>query len=76
MSCINKGLSNKAECSPKYSSHVYCENTECNFDLGKIAAIDAVFKICMDGGYVQYDGEGGMYTECLECHCDSIVFET
>ena len=67
-------LENKAECVPSYRSHVYCQ--ECGFDLGGIKAIDAVFKISMDGGYVKYDGEGGLITECPECHNDSIVFET
>lgn len=69
-------INNEAECDKNYKSHVFCDKGNCEFDLGSIAAIDAVFKISMDGGYVQYDGNGGLNTECPQCHCDSIRFET
>lgn len=73
---MSRVLSNKADCAPSHRVSVHCDNSECKFELGVIAIIDAVFKISMDGGYVKYDCEGGIISECPECHCDTIVFES
>jgi hypothetical protein len=63
------------ECFPDYITTVYCENKECSFDLGKTTMGQAVFQISMDGGYVQFDGKGGLITECPSCHEDTLKFD-
>lgn len=48
-----------------YNNHAYCDN--CEYSTETMNLKDLIFKICMEGGYIMADKEGGYYSQCPKC---------
>ncbi len=51
---------------------IYCLGDECDYSLNPDSEIKNYFRVVMDGGFVMYDGEGGMITCCPLC-CENTL---
>lgn len=51
-------------------SFAYCE--DCDYETGSMYDRDLIYKICMDGGYIQSDKDGGYYSKCPNCESDNL----
>lgn len=48
----------------------YCQR--CNYETDSMEHKELVYKVCMEGGYIKSDKEGGYYSECPECMSDNL----
>jgi hypothetical protein len=53
---------------------IYCE--ECDYKLKSMTLKDLIYQLSLDGGYIQFDGEGGFYTCCPKCNKDKLVIQS
>lgn len=58
------------ENKPEYRQYAECE--DCDYQTGNMSEKDLVYKICMDGGYVQSDKDGGYYSHCPKCESSNL----
>lgn len=45
----------------------YAECEDCDYLTENMSERDLIFKVCMDGGYIQSDKDGGYYSLCPKC---------
>lgn len=50
----------------------YCEN--CDYETEDMTMKDLVFKVCMAGGYIISDKEGGYFSKCPKCESEKLSF--
>lgn len=51
--------------------YAYCE--DCSYMTEPMTDKDLIYKISMDGGYIQSDKEGGYYSLCPDCESRNLT---
>lgn len=55
------------------TSRAYCE--DCKYETDYMYFKDLVFKVSLEGGYIQCDKEGGYHSRCPECGSEKLILE-
>ena len=55
-------------------AHAYCE--DCDYETDTMAMKDLLFKLCMEGGYIVSDKNGGYFSQCPKCESEKLSLET
>lgn len=58
------------EISPEYRQYAECE--DCDYQTENMSEKDLIYRICIDGGYVQSDKYGGYYSQCPRCESSNL----
>ena len=56
-----------------YRARVYCER--CDYVTDIMAKKDLYFKLCVEGGYIISDNDGGYFSRCPKCKYDELVLD-
>ena len=52
------------------NQYAECEN--CDYETEPMNDKDLIYKISMEGGYIQSDKDGGYYSKCPNCNSDNL----
>lgn len=58
------------ENSPELRQYAECD--DCDYQTENMSEKDLIFKVCIDGGYVQSDKAGGYYSQCPKCESSNL----
>lgn len=55
-------------------ARVYCE--DCEYETDFMTMKDIIYKVSMEGGYIQSDKAGGYFSKCPKCGHEHLTIES